>query len=143
MLDLESRDPGVQIRPLGTRQRFLGKGKAPLPTWRAELGGLGPLLQLLERELSDRLEHREPRLFVPACICTNEALVDQGLERVEIRGADPFRGIQRAATGEDSQTSEEGSFTVVQQITAPLDRRAERALALGRVRGACGESGSR
>ena len=68
-----------------------------------------------------------------------QALVDERLQRVEVGAADLLRGLQRAAAAEDRKPGEELLLPFVEQLVAPLDRAAERALALGQVSRAAGE----
>ena len=58
-----------------------------------------------------------------------QALVDEGLEGVQIGIGDFLRGLQRAATGEDGQTGEQLLLLVREELVAPLDRRPQRLLA--------------
>ena len=85
--------------------------------------------RLLARELADRLEHREP-----LAAAAQQAVVDERRERLEhVVAADRLRGVEREAAGEDREPREEPARVVVEQVDAPLDRRAQRALALGDV----------
>jgi hypothetical protein len=90
--------------------------------------GLAGLLQPFHGVLADRLEHRKA-LRVPA----DEALVEQGSERVELGLADSLGRVQREAAGEHTEPSEELLLSARAELVAPLDRRAQRALPLGQV----------
>ena len=59
----------------------------------------------------------------------DEALVDERLERVEVGVGDRLGRLERAAAAEDREPREERAARLVQQVVAPLDRRAERLLA--------------
>ena len=70
------------------------------------------LAQTLERELADRLEH-------PATLAladTDEALVDERLQDVEIGYGDPVRGVESAAAAEDREPCEQAPLVSVQQL---------------------------
>ena len=84
--------------------------------------------QALPGVLADRLQHPEALARVP-----EEALVDQRLEGVQIGLGDLLCGLQRAAAGEDGQSGEQPLLVLLQQLVAPLDRRAQRPLAGLRV----------
>jgi hypothetical protein len=98
------------------------------------LFALARLLQALERVLPDRLEHRET-----AVVGADEALVDERLERLEAGGAHLLRRLERPAAREDAEPREQTLLLLAQQVVAPLDRRAQRALPFGRVAGAAGQ----
>ena len=85
--------------------------------------------------LADRLQHRESRLFVGA-LQPSEAVVGQRREPVddvEVVSADALRGLEGAAAGEHREPHEQALLVRLEQVVAPVDRRAERALALGCV----------
>ena len=67
-----------------------------------EVLGAAALLESLERELADRLQHPEA-LAGPA----DQALVDQRLQHVQIGGADRLGRFQGAAAGEHGQPGEQ------------------------------------
>src|SRR4029453_6549899 len=90
--------------------------------------GLAGLFQPLDGVLADRLEHREP-----FALATDQALVEQGGERVEVGLADLLGGVQREAAREDAEPPEELLLLLRAQLVAPLDRRAQGSLALGEV----------
>ena len=83
--------------------------------------------QALRRELPNRLEHPEA-LVAPA----DEALVDERLERVEVRVADRLGRRERAAADEDREPREDPLLVVVQEVVRPGDRRTQRLLAADR-----------
>jgi hypothetical protein len=53
--------------------------------------------------------------------------------------ADLLGSLERASASEDGQASEEPLLLVQEEVVAPLDRRPQRALALGRIAGATGQ----
>ena len=63
-----------------------------------DLFELPALLEPLERELADRLEHPEPVLALP-----DEALLDEGREHVEVRVADLLGRFEREAADEHGE----------------------------------------
>src|SRR5207302_8407972 len=92
------------------------------------------LLEFFAGVFTDRLEH-------PVAIArvTHEALVDKRLERVDVRVCDAFRCLERATASEDGEARKELLLLGGQQLVAPLDRRAQRALPLGEIARAAGE----
>ncbi|HEX6583082.1 MAG TPA: hypothetical protein VF056_05720 [Thermoleophilaceae bacterium] len=85
--------------------------------------------QLLERELLDGREHEEaPVLAVP-----EQALIHQRLQDVELGGTDGFGRLEREAPGEHRELCKQPLFVSREELVAPLDGPAQRALALGRV----------
>jgi len=82
------------------------------------------LLELLGRVLPDRLQHPEP-IFLPA----QQALVDERLERVQVRFADVLCGLEGAAAAEDRAALEQEPLVLVEEVVAPPDRRPQRLLA--------------
>ena len=99
-----------------------------------ELLGLPRLLEPAHCVLADRLQHPEPIVCV-----AEKALVDERLERVEI-GVGHLLGVaERAAAGEGGEPGEGLLLGRCEQLVAPVDRRAQRALALGQVSGAAGQ----
>ena len=90
--------------------------------------------QLLERVLADRRQHPEPR-SVPL----QQAVVEQRRDAVERRVAHRDGGLEREAAAEDGQLREQGPLVGAEQVVAPGDRVAERAVPLGQVAGAAAE----
>src|SRR5207302_7618328 len=74
--------------------------------------------------LANRLQHPEALAGV-----AEKALVDERLQRVEIRARNLLRGLERGAAAEDGQLAEQALFHRVEQMMAPLNRRAQRLLA--------------
>ncbi len=89
---------------------------------------LVPLLEPCPRELADRLEHPvavgAPGVGAP----TDEALVDEGGERVEIGVADLLGSLERAAAAKDGEVCEELLLAGGQQVVRPFDRRPQRGV---------------
>jgi hypothetical protein len=94
----------------------------------AEVGLFGTFGEAVLCELADRLEHREP-LAAPA----QQAVIDERREGIEHIAANRLRSIEREAAGEHRQPRKERARVVVEEVHAPLDRRAQRALTLGDV----------
>ena len=65
--------------------------------------------------------------------CAHQAVVDEGGKRPQAGAADRLGGIQRAAAGEHGQPGEQRPLARLEQLVAPVDRRAQRVLAGGRV----------
>src|SRR4051812_45251629 len=68
-----------------------------------------------------------------------EAFLDEGFEHVELRGRHLLSCVEPAAAGEDGEPREEPLLALVEQLVAPLDRRAERLLTSVGVAGATEE----
>ena len=75
------------------------------------MAGLLPVMESLGGELADRLEH--PEALAPV---SQQALVDERLEDVEIGAADVFGRIKSAAAGEDRQAREELLLVLGEQV---------------------------
>ena len=73
-------------------------------------------LELLERELADRLEHPVALLAEPPGAAAQEALVKQRSESVEIGVAHRLRGLQRAAAAEHAEPCEQLLLVFVEQV---------------------------
>ena len=93
------------------------------------------LVEPLERILADRVEHAEAAAAPPP----NQALLDERLEDVELGVAYGLRRVERKAAGEHRQPPEELLLVRLEQLVAPLDRRAQRALARRGVARGAGE----
>src|SRR5438874_5109989 len=101
--------------------------------------GLRGFVELLERELPQRLEHEEPRLADRL----EEALVDERRDRVEIGARDGGGGVEREAAAEDREPTECDSLRIREQVVAPLDRVPQGLLPLRRVARAAGQEWQR
>src|SRR5690606_22119337 len=82
----------------------------------------------------DHLQQDKAGLAARGLLLLHQRLVYQRSQRVEeVRrkafAADGLDGFQRTAAAKNRQTGEEALFTLVQQIGAPFDRVAQRALA--------------
>jgi hypothetical protein len=81
--------------------------------------------------LPHRLEHAEARLAVAAA--HHEALVDERRESLELGAAHLLDGVERGAAAEHREPHEQRLLVQIEKPVAPVDRRAHRPLALGRV----------
>src|ERR671936_77330 len=57
-----------------------------------------------------------------ALALANEALVDEGLERVEIGVRHLLRGLESAAARKHGKAREQPPFRLIEEVVAPLDR---------------------
>ena len=80
--------------------------------------------RLFARVLADCLEHPVALVGV-----SEEALLDERLEGVEVGVGDLFGGLERAAAGEHRQRPEQPLLVLGEEVVRPLDRRAQRLLA--------------
>jgi hypothetical protein len=95
------------------------------------LGCLRRAAELLESVLAQRLEELVARLR-PVVGGRHERLVDEAREHVERRrrfGVDGFGGGQGEPALEDGEAREEVLLARVEERVAPVDHRAQRALA--------------
>ena len=97
--------------------------------------------QTLERELANGLEHPQARL-VPGCVLGREQVVAEErldpLQDVEVGLlGDVLGGGKREPADEDRKAREELLLLRLQEVVAPLDRPAERPLALGETGARC------
>src|SRR3954462_5615286 len=88
------------------------------------------LAQSLECELADGLEHPVALLAEPSGATAEQALVEQGGECVQLRVADEFRRLERAAAAEHAEAREERLLVLVEQVVRPGDGRSERHVPL-------------
>src|SRR4051794_41899821 len=92
-----------------------------------QLLGAG-LLESLDREVANRLEHREA-----AVAASQQVVVDEHAEALERDVTDALGGLQGAAAGEDAEPLEGDALVRAEQVVAPLDRGGQRALACRRA----------
>ena len=111
----------------GPLRHGLGELGQPFGMPASQLAGPG-LLQLLDGEVANRLEHHEAALPSP-----EQVVVDQGAEALECHVADALGSLQRAAADEDAQPHERLALLRAEQVEAPVDRGGKRLLARGRV----------
>src|SRR2546425_4066755 len=108
----------VRLGLLSERQEVLRVAAAQLISL---AGGLEPL----GRVFADRLQHPEPVIYA-----SQKALLDERLQSIEIGIGDLLSRLERAAAAEDRKPTKEALLVTRQQLVAPFDRRAQRALAL-------------
>jgi hypothetical protein len=89
----------------------------------------------LERELPDGLEHPVALLAEPSRAAAEQALVEQGGERVEIGVAYELRRLERAAAPEHAEPPEQPLLVLVEQVVRPGDGRPQRHVTLLGVAG--------
>ena len=90
LLPIQPFPPAAQLLVPQPRFRLLGDRQEILRVAASQLHSLVRCGEPLGRVLANRLEHPEPFLGAP-----NEALVDEGLERVEVGVDDLFGRFQR------------------------------------------------
>src|SRR5262245_35397146 len=123
------------------RFSVLGKLKEVAGVAAGEVVGFAGRIQPLARVLTDRLQHVEAERIVVGDHPLDEAVVHQRLQAIkylypETFVADPLGRLAGPPAGEDRQVGEEPSLVHVEQLVAPVDRRAKRALTLRKVAGA-------
>ena len=85
---------------------------------------------------ADRLKHPVALLSEAAGATAKQTLVEERAERVEIRVANSFRGLERAPAAKDAQAGEQPLLLLLEQIVRPRDRRPQRGVPLVGVPGA-------
>src|SRR6266511_2147610 len=75
----------------------------------------------LGRVLTSRLEHEE----APVIGLSEQALVNERLQVVEVRVADRRGRLQVKAAGEDGKAAKEALLCFAEKLVAPLDRRTK------------------
>ena len=129
-----------ELRLGGQHELEVALGVPPAQLLELALG-----LETFERILTDRLEQTEARLAVGAVRLADEALVDERgetlehLPEVHLVAADGVGDLQRATAREDTEPRQQGLLGRLEQVVAPVDRVAERALPCRQVVRAAGE----
>jgi hypothetical protein len=85
-------------------------------------------LELIERVLANGLEH-----VVATLAITQQALLDQCIERVDVSAGDLLGALKRASAHEHAESGEHLLLAGGQQVVAPVEGCAQRALAIGHV----------
>ena len=152
MVGVQTIEPGPRLKRAEAWLRDLSKTKPVLRMLVADLGLFAALHQPVQRVLADRLQQGEARPTVGVIVEPQQALVRQRGEHVEEldlapplprgcrvgpRRTDGLNGLQGAPANEHRQASEEALLRLVQQIVAPGDRVAKRALSLRQITGTC------
>ena len=88
---------------------------------------------------ADRFQHPQPRRRMRVLSAHEQALGDKPFKRVEIGGRDRLSRLHRGAAREDREARETRLLRVAEQLVAPVDGRAQRLLAGGRVASPCAE----
>ena len=108
---------------------------------------LAILREPFEGELADRLEEQEARFAVGCLLPSDEALLDEGRQRLEgieakiRRPADSLGRFERPAADEHAETPEEHLEIRCEEGVAPVDRLAQRLLASRQVARSAAEEG--
>ena len=93
-----------------------------------EVVRLGARVEQLARVLADRLEHAEA-----LAVGTDEALVDERAEGVEVSAAHLLCRLERAPADEDGEAAKQRRLMLVEELDAPADRVAQRSMPGRRV----------
>jgi hypothetical protein len=118
VLCLETIEPRQCLSTMDLGAPALRELEIPIRVSSAEIVDLTRLLEALGGKLSDRFKHPEA-LAAPS----DEALVDERAEDLEISVTDLLRCLELPAAGEDGELGEQSLFVFVEQVVAPLDRR--------------------
>src|SRR4029453_11103861 len=84
-----------------------------------------PLYQTFGGKLTNRLEH-----VVPLALTTEQALIDQRADCVNVRTAYALRCLKSVSSYEHGEIGEQTLLLGPEQVVAPADRRAQCSLAL-------------
>src|SRR5437763_11605114 len=101
----------------------------------ADLIALAACVEQLHAVFADGFEHEQPAL--PDRL--EQVPVDEAGDLIEVRSCSPLGGVQREGSAEGGQAQEDALEARVEQVVAPLDRRTQRLLTLGRIARAAGE----
>src|SRR5262249_6613095 len=121
-------EPLAELLPLDNQVGGFGDGEEELGATPADLVRFGALVEPLRCVLADRLEHPEALVRIP-----EQALLDERLERLDVRVAHPLGGVQRATAREDTEAPEEALLAGSEKIVAPFECRPQRRLSRLRV----------
>ncbi len=96
---------------------------------------LAGCLELIERVLTNRLEHAKPGLGAIGLIADHQALRHERVQPVQRVGGvgDRLGSLERPPAAEDRHTAKQGRGRRIKELVAPLDGGAQRLLALGSV----------
>ncbi len=135
VLTLETIHPVVLIRPGELRLGFECQAEKVLGVTPAH--GIEQIVrsQAIECVLPDRLQHREADIAV-VCLASNQAPADEGLqvrEKAVTSAGDRARIGESGALAEDGQRAVQVPLLVGQALVAPVNRGAQRALALRQI----------
>ena len=87
-------------------------------------------LEFSLRVLPDGFQHPVPVFTDHVDSTSDQALVEQRLERIDVGVCDRFGRSQRAAAREDGKRSEHASLIAVEELVGPADCGLERPLPL-------------
>ena len=134
MLALQAVEP-VPGAPAQVRLRFLGESQEIGGVASPQLFCLIRLLEPLDSVFADRLQHRKARRLVRTLHPDQSALGQrrQSVDDVDVVSANALCGVQRPAPGEHCEPQEQVLLQRLEQVVAPIDRRAHGALSLGCV----------
>jgi hypothetical protein len=124
MLDVDPSQPFSLLLSFEVCPCLVGESQEELCVEQSELPCLALTGEPLARVLADRLEH--PVALVRE---TDQALLDERLQRVEVGVRDLLGGFEGAAPGEHGESSNEALVFLGKKVVAPGDRRTQRLLA--------------
>ena len=148
VIALELRVPGASLG--GPQQHRLGPLSQVAEELRmaaARFPCLSARVELLDRELANRLQHAVTRSGLIQRLDEHEALADQPADRLEranvIRASfdESFHRLERESAHEYTELAEQALLGRRQQVIAPGDRRPQRLLPFGQVPGAARKQG--
>ena len=125
-------------RPVQQRLHLGGEPHVVLGVRAAHGRGIRLELEARGGDLAHRHEHREER-HAGVVVLAQQAAVDELEERAEQvgrpwrAGRDRLDGVEAEVAGEHAEAHEQRPRVGAEQVDAPLDRRLDRALALGHV----------
>ncbi len=137
MLGLHPIEPLGPLRslhgPPECRPGFLRQGREIGRVPSRHLFGSRARFEPLERIGPDGLEQSEARRARVSCLPAEKALVGKRSERLQRCSADGCGRSEREAPGKDAESGKEVPLGGIEQVVAPVDRRAQRLVAIRQI----------
>jgi hypothetical protein len=141
VLDLQAREPRALCRPGQPRRHLLGQRQAPGQVPVPHRRGIPAARQVRAGIFAHRLQQPIAARLLAGLVHLHQRLVHQRVQPIQHRqGHRPrpsvehrLRGGQRPAPHEGRQPAQQQTLRLLEQVPAPVQRRAQGALACGQV----------